>query len=62
MKWVIKAGFPDAPVKKWWSEYAFSRSLKKYLKRLGHDVVVEAYEEWQNTKEADVVVVLRGNR
>lgn len=62
MKWVIKAGFPDAPVKKWWSEYAFSRSLKKYLKRPGHDVVVEAYDEWQNTKDADVVVVLRGNR
>ncbi len=62
MKWVIKAGFPDAPVKKWWSEYAFSRSLKKYLKRSGHDVVVEAYDEWQNTKDADVVVVLRGNR
>ncbi|MCI9489190.1 MAG: glycosyltransferase [Dorea sp.] len=62
MKWVIKAGFPDAPVKKWWSEYTFSRSLKKYLKRPGHDVVVEAYDEWQNTKDADVVVVLRGNR
>ncbi len=60
--WVIKAGFPDTPAKKWWSEYAFSHSLKKYLDRLGRYTVIEAYDEWENEKEADVVVVLRGNR
>lgn len=60
--WVIKAGYPDTPAGKWWSEYAFSHSLKKYLERLGYYVVIEAFEEWKNDSAADVVIVLRGNR
>ena len=60
--WVIKAGFPDAPVKKWWSEYVFSNSLKKYLERLGYYVVIESYDEWYDGGEADVVIVLRGHK
>lgn len=60
--WVIKAGFPNTPVKVWWSEYAFSRSLKKYLERWGYFVIVESYDEWYDGEEADVVVVLRGHQ
>lgn len=59
--WVIKAGFPDTPQKMWWSEYAFSRSLKKYLERLGFYVVVEGRAEWDQGGYADVVVVMRGH-
>ncbi len=57
-----KSRFSRRPGEKMVVGIRLFRSLKKYLKRLGHDVVVEAYEEWQNTKDADVVVVLRGNR
>lgn len=60
--WVIKAGFPNEPVKKLWSEYAFSSSLKKYLERLGYYAVVESYDEWHEGGEADVVIVLRGHK
>lgn len=60
--WVIKAGFPNTPVKVWWSEYAFSRSLKKYLERLGYFVIVESYDEWYDGNVADVVIVLRGHQ
>lgn len=60
--WVIKAGFPDEPVKKLWSEYAFSNSLKKYLERLGVCVFIESYDEWYEDDTADVVVVLRGHK
>lgn len=60
--WVIKAGFPDAPIKKWWSEYVFSNSLKKYLERLGCYVIIESYDEWYDSGEADVVIVLRGHK
>ena len=59
--WVIKAGFPDEPVKKCWSEYSFSHSLKKYLERFGYYVVIEAWEEWENDEEADVIMLLRGH-
>ena len=47
--WVIKAGFPNDPVKRLWSEYAFSNSLKKYLERLGVCVFIESYDEWYGT-------------
>lgn len=60
--WVIKAGFPDTPAKKNWSDYVFAHSLKKYLERLGHYVVVESCDEWFNEAAADVVVVLRGTK
>lgn len=60
--WVIKAGFPNEPVKKFWSEYAFSNSLKKYLERLGYYVVIESYDEWYEGGAADVVIVLRGHK
>lgn len=60
--WVIKAGFPNEPVKKLWSEYAFSNSLKKYLERLGVCVFIESYDEWHGDDTADVVVVLRGHK
>lgn len=60
--WVIKAGYPNEPVKKLWSEYAFSHSLKKYLERLGVCVFIESYDEWYEDDTADVVVVLRGHR
>lgn len=60
--WVIKAGFPNEPVKKLWSEYAFSNSLKKYLERLGVCVFIESYDEWYGDDTADVVVVLRGHK
>lgn len=59
--WVIKAGFPNEPVKKCWSEYSFSNSLKKYLERLGYYVVIESWEEWENDEEADVIMLLRGH-
>ncbi len=60
--WVIKAGFPNDPVKRLWSEYAFSNSLKKYLERLGVCVFIESYDEWYGNDTADVVVVLRGHK
>lgn len=60
--WVIKAGFPNEPVKKYWSEYAFSNSLKKYLERLGYYVVIESCDEWYDDETADVVIVLRGHK
>ncbi|MCI5525624.1 MAG: glycosyltransferase [Dorea sp.] len=60
--WVIKAGFPNKPVQKKWSEYVFSSTMKKYLERNDKYVVIEAYEEWHNELEADVVVVLRGHK
>lgn len=61
--WVIKAGFPNKPVKKLWSEYAFSNSLKKYLERLDICVFVESFDEWyEDDDTADVVVVLRGHK
>ena len=60
--WVIKAGFPNKPVQKKWSEYVFSNTMKKYLERNDKYVVIEAYEEWENELEADVVVVLRGHK
>lgn len=60
--WVIKAGFPNEPVKRLWSEYAFSNSLKKYLERLGVCVFIESYDEWYEDDTADVVVVLRGHK
>ena len=59
--WVIKAGFPNAPIKKCWSEFIFSSSLKKYLERLGYFVVIESFDEWNDEGEADVVVLLRGH-
>ncbi len=60
--WVIKAGFPDTPAKKNWSDYAFAHSLKKYLERLGHYVRIESCDEWLNNDDADVVIVLRGTK
>ena len=60
--WVIKAGFPNEPVKKYWSEYAFSNSLKKYLERLGYYVVIESCDEWYDDETADAVIVLRGHK
>lgn len=61
--WIIKAGFPDDPVKmKWWSEYVFANSLKKYLIRLGIRVIIHSAAEWKSDEDsnADVVLVLRG--
>lgn len=60
--WVIKAGFPDEPVKRFWSEYAFSNSLKKYLERLGYFVIIESADEWYGDDTADAVIVLRGHK
>lgn len=59
--WVIKAAFPNEAVKKCWSEYMFSHSLKKYLERLGYYVVIESKDEWENDAQADVVMLLRGH-
>lgn len=58
--WVIKAGFPNNSSKKQWSDYVFANTMKKYLERLGHYVVVESRDEWENEEPADVVISLRG--
>ena len=60
--WVIKAGFPNNEVGKKYSDYAYARTLKKYLEKAGKHVIVQAYEEWEDEVPADVVVVLRGHR
>lgn len=60
--WVIKAGFPNSEVGKKYSDYAYARTLKKYLEKAGKHVIVQAYEEWEDEVPADVVVVLRGHR
>lgn len=58
--WVIKAGFPNNERKKNWSDYIFACTLKKYLDRAGIYTIVESRDEWENSKEADVVIALRG--
>ena len=60
--WVIKAAYPDSDEGKKYSDYAYARTLKKYLEKIGKKVIVQAYEEWENDESADVVVVLRGHR
>lgn len=60
--WVIKAGFPNDENGKKFSEYAYARTMKKYLEMINKQVIVQAYEQWNEDVSADVVVVLRGNR
>jgi glycosyltransferase involved in cell wall biosynthesis len=58
--WVIKAGFPNTPAKKQWSDYAFANTLKTYLEKNGHRARVDSRDEWYKNGEADVVIALRG--
>lgn len=60
--WVIKAAYPNNDTGKKYSDYAYAHSLKKYLERIGKNVIVQAYEEWDDDADADVVIVLRGHR
>lgn len=60
--WVIKAGFPNDENGKKFSDYAYARTLKKYLERINKQVIVQAYEQWDDEVSADVVVMLRGYR
>lgn len=60
MKWLIKNPAPIGPRLTMWGDYHFTRSLAKYLTRLGHEVDTDYDPEWYNEKQADVVLVLRG--
>lgn len=60
MKWRIKNPAPlDSRLKKW-GDYHFSRSLAKYLVRLGEEVETDYQPQWQSAERCDVVLVLRG--
>jgi hypothetical protein len=58
MKWLIKYPAPmDSRLTKW-GDYHFGRSLAKYLQRPGQEVDTDYDPQWNNDKEADVVLVL----
>ncbi len=55
--------------KKWqgiqsWGDYHMAVSLKKYLQRLGHHVLIQIHPEWDNKEglEYDAALVFRGLR
>src|SRR4030042_6211843 len=60
MKWLIKNPAPmDHRLKKW-GDYHFGRSLTKYLWQMGEEVDTDYDPHWNNDKQSDVVLVLRG--
>ncbi|MGM0876147.1 MAG: glycosyltransferase family protein [Bacillota bacterium] len=60
MKWIIKNPAPTDWRQEKWGDFHFGRSLTKYLKKYGIDVETDYFPEWNNEKEADIVLVLRG--
>lgn len=60
MKIIIKNPAPLGPNQQKWGDYHFGRSLAKYLRRCGHQVVTHYYEEWCLPNQGDAVLVLRG--
>lgn len=58
--WVIKSANPNNENGRKFSDYSYAQSMKKYLERMGKEVVVESIDEWDITDNADVVVFLRG--
>ena len=60
LKWIIKNPAPPDSRQLNWGDFHLGRSLTKYLLRSGIDVQSDYYPKWENDKEADVVLVIRG--
>ncbi|WP_096156581.1 CgeB family protein [Bacillus sp. FJAT-45066] len=60
MKMIIKNPAPTDWRQEMWGDFHFGRSLSKYLVRNKVEVETDYYPNWNNKKEADVVLVLRG--
>lgn len=60
MKWLIKNPAPLDDRQQKWGDFHFGRSLSAALRRLGHEVETDYQPQWQNGKQSDVVLVLRG--
>ena len=60
MKFIIKNPAPLGPYQRKWGDFHFGRSLTKYLERLGAEVDTHYWGEWEQSTNADAVLVLRG--
>ncbi len=61
--WVIKCPAPDSALKYHggkYGDYAYCMNIKKNLEQLGYYVVLDCYEDWNCSINADVVLVIRG--
>lgn len=61
--WVIKCPAPDSALKFHggkYGDYAYCLTIKKNLEALGYYVVLDCYEDWNCSINADVVLVIRG--
>lgn len=61
--WVIKCPAPDSALKFHggkYGDYAYCLTIKKNLEALGYYVVLDCYEDWDCSINADVVLVIRG--
>lgn len=62
LRWAIRTAAPAGPRGEWWGDTHFARALAGALRRLGQDVVVDAYPARYRPSAVidDVTLVLRG--
>lgn len=62
LRWAIKIAAPPGPPGEYWGDTHFARGLADALRRLGQDVVIDAYAARDRATGAldDVVLALRG--
>jgi hypothetical protein len=62
LRWALRTAAPSGPRGEWWGDTHFARGLAGALRRLGQEVVVDAYpaRNRSTTHLDDVTVVLRG--
>ncbi|MFG6502794.1 hypothetical protein [Microbacterium sp. P05] len=62
LRWALKTAAPAGPRAEWWGDTHFARGLAAALRRLGQEVVIDAYpaRNRATTRLDDVTVALRG--
>lgn len=61
--WVIKCPSPDSNLRFHggkYGDYAYCLTIQRHLQELGIYAVIDCYEDWNCTVDADVVLVIRG--
>lgn len=62
LRWAIKIAAPPGPRGEWWGDTHFARGIASALRRLGQEVVIDAYAARDRTTADldDVMLALRG--
>ncbi|MBW1810697.1 MAG: glycosyltransferase family 1 protein [Deltaproteobacteria bacterium] len=62
MKWRIKNPAPIGEAGESWGDTHFSRALAGWLTKLGQQVEIDFFDQWDNQPAADATLVLRGRQ